>query len=57
MVLMIQNFVKLISTIGLLSVAAAFIYSLKEMKIPTERGLCFWVALTQIIGVIAVWYG
>ena len=57
MVTMIQNFVKVISTISLIGVAGAFTYSLRDMKLPEERGLCFWVALTGIISLIAIWYG
>lgn len=57
MVTMIQNFVKVISTISLIGVTGAFTYSLRDMKLPEERGLCFWVALTGIIALIAIWYG
>lgn len=54
---MVQNFVKVISTICLLGIAGAFTYSLREMELPTERGLCFTVAATQILGIVAIWYG
>ena len=53
--LFIYNFVKIICTICLLSVGAATLISLGQMKDPVDSAIGKFIIFTEIFGVAMLW--
>ena len=52
----IELLVKLITTICFCSIIIAFLYSYRHLETESDRIICGYITIVQILGIIVTWY-